>query len=168
MGLGNNMNLRELELKDAPYMLEWMQDDSVVRDLKTDFSRKTIGDCKSFIQSAKSDSKNIHMAIVDDSDEYMGTVSLKNRKADHAEFAITIRQCAMGKGYSRYAMEACLKLAFEDMGLKKVYWYVSPNNKRAIRFYDKNGYRRDTDASFLSEMVPEKAEEYVWYIACRA
>ena len=45
--------------------------------------------------------KNIHMAITDDNDEYMGTVSLKNINYidSFAEFAITVRRTAMGKKF---------------------------------------------------------------------
>lgn len=38
--------------------------------------------------------KNLHLAIVDENDEYMGTVSLKNIEEDKAEFAITVRKNA--------------------------------------------------------------------------
>ena len=74
----------------------------------------------------------------------MGTVSLKNidKKRDSAEFAITIRRCAMGKGYSSYAMKTIIEKAFSEYGLENVYWYVSKENARAVRFYDKMGYTR--------------------------
>ena len=36
------MRLRKLQLKDAPLMLEWMHDESVVHDLHTDFASKSI------------------------------------------------------------------------------------------------------------------------------
>ena len=42
------MRLRKLEIKDAPAMLEWMQDRSVVADMNTDFSSKTLEDCALF------------------------------------------------------------------------------------------------------------------------
>ena len=38
------MHLRRLELKDAPLMLEWMHDTSVVGLLRTNFASKTIED----------------------------------------------------------------------------------------------------------------------------
>lgn len=34
------MRLRNLELKDAPFMLEWMHDESVVENLRGRFSEK--------------------------------------------------------------------------------------------------------------------------------
>ncbi len=138
------MNIRELQLKDAPLMLEWMLDKSVVKDLQGDFCNKTIEDCRNFIIASWKDETNIHLAIVDDADTYMGTVSLKHidmyRK--QAEFAIAIRSCAMGRGISQYAMKEILRKGFKEMGLGKIFWCVSENNKRAIRFYEKNGYKR--------------------------
>lgn len=40
------MTLRKLNLKDILYMLEWMHDISVTKDLQTNFSEKTADDCK--------------------------------------------------------------------------------------------------------------------------
>ena len=136
------MRLRKLELKDAPLMLEWMHDESVVKDMQADFSSKTLEDCDLFILSSKDMLKNLHLAIVDENDEYMGTVSLKNIEEDKAEFAITVRKYAMGKGYSRFGMREIIRMGLEDMNLSRIYWYVDKNNQRAIKFYDKNGYQR--------------------------
>lgn len=136
------MRLRKLEIKDAPLMLEWMHDETVVKDMQADFSSKTLEDCNLFILSSKETRKNLHLAIVDENDEYMGTVSLKNIEEDKAEFAITVRKCAMGKGYSRFGMSEIIRIGFEEMNLSNIYWYVDKNNQRAIKFYDKNGYQR--------------------------
>ena len=137
------MELRKLEEKDAELMFEWMHDSSVVEHLQTDFESKTIEDCKAFIKDANNDNTtHLHMAIINDQDEYMGTVSLKNITKNDAEFAITIRKVAMGQGYSRYAMKEIIRIGFEELKLNRIYWCVNPNNKRAIRFYDKGGYMR--------------------------
>ena len=72
------MRLRNLELKDAPLMLEWMHDESVVGKLKGNFIEKTLADAESFILASANKKENIHLAIVSDEDEYMGTVSLKH------------------------------------------------------------------------------------------
>lgn len=163
------MNIRKLNYKDAPFMLEWMHDESVVKDLQTNFLSKTIEDCMDFIQSTQTDHQNYHLAVVDDNDTYMGTVSLKNIIEDSAEFAITIRKEAMGKGISRYAMDEMLKIGIEQIGLKTIYWCVSPDNRRAIRFYDKNHYKRfNINISRILNIInnfytQEQIEHYIWY-----
>ena len=136
------MLLRKLKTEDAPFMLEWMHDESVVEILQTNFASKTLAGCELFIQDSQVDSANLHMAIVDENDEYMGTVSLKNIADGSAEFAITIRKTVMGTGISRLAMKKIIEVGLEEKGLDSIYWCVSPENKRAVRFYDKNGYHR--------------------------
>ena len=159
------MRLRRLNEKDAKYMLEWMHDESVVKDLQADFLSKTIDDCKNFIKDSLTSDHNAHYAIVDEKDEYMGTVSLKNISSNYAEFGITVRTKAMGKGYSKYAMNEIIRIAFEEKGLNTVYWCVSPKNERAVRFYDKNGYNK-TDASLLpigDNYTSKQINYYIWY-----
>lgn len=136
------MNLRKLELQDAPLMLEWMHDPDVVQNMQADFAHKTLSDCENFIRISQTDDKNLHLAVVDDNNTYVGTVSLKNIENDVAEFAITVRKNAMGKGFSKYAMSEIIRIGLENLNLKSVYWCVSPENKRAVKFYDKNGYTR--------------------------
>lgn len=147
-------------------MLEWMHDSNVTEKLKTRFGTKTLDDCRSFIRDSADGTKNLHLAIVNDEDEYMGTVSLKNLEADQAEFAITVRSCAMGKKYSRYGMKEIIRKGFEELKLQRIYWCVSPLNERAIRFYDKNGYHR-IDVRELSVPAGQYTEQetawYIWY-----
>lgn len=160
------MKLRRLELKDAPFMLEWMHDKSVVEDLRTNFLDKTIEDCENFIKNSWNDEKNWNVAIVDETDSYMGTVSLKQIKEKSAEFGITVRACAMGKGYAIWAMKEALREAFEVQELEKVYWCVSPDNKRAVRFYDKNGFVRieAEELDMIEGYTKEQISSYVWYM----
>ncbi|MBE5896183.1 MAG: GNAT family N-acetyltransferase [Lachnospiraceae bacterium] len=162
------MKMRNLEEKDAPFMLEWMHDESVVEFLSANFAAKTIDDCKAFIQSACTET-DVNMAVVDDNDEYMGTVSLKHIQNQTAEFAITFRKCAMGKGYSTYGIRSIIEYGLEELGLDSIYWCVSPDNARAVRFYDKNGYNR-VDSSILNivgDYSPEQIDYFIWYQVCK-
>lgn len=159
------MYLRELRIEDAKLMLEWMHDEDVVRFLYTDFSKKDINDCLFFISHSKNNEKDIHLAISDDNGEYMGTVSLKHIDTikRNAEFAITVRSCAMGKGYSKEAMELMLKIGFDKYNLDFIFWCVSPENKRAVRFYDKNSYTRIEMPENVIGYDESVAKMLIWY-----
>lgn len=159
------MKLRKLELKDAPLMLKWMHDESVVRYLQADFQSKTEEDCKKFISDSWNDKENLHLAIVDDRDIYQGTVSLKFITDSSAEFAITIRSSAMGKGISHTAMEQMIEIGFNKLHLSEIYWCVAPENTRAVRFYDKNGYQRiDSPTNFAGgRYTATQISSYIWY-----
>lgn len=157
------MRLRDLELKDAPFMLEWMHDESVVEKLRGRFAEKSIEDCEDFINAAKNKKNDIHLAIVSDEDEYMGTVSLKSVKDGSAEFGIAVRKSAMGRGYSWFGMEEIIRLAFEEYSLESVYWCVSRSNERAVRFYDKHNFHEAVD---ISEEILKRYEgvpDLKWY-----
>lgn len=159
------MRLRDLELKDAPLMLEWMHDESVVGKLKGNFKEKTMKDAESFISAAENKEHDIHLAIVTDEDEYMGTVSLKSidKSNKSAEFAITVRKAAMSRGYSWYGMEEILSKAFDELDLESVYWCVSRKNERAVRFYDKHNFHEAVDIpkSILDRY--EGLDDLKWY-----
>ena len=156
------MKLRGLEGKDAELMLEWMHDISVVGNLQADFASKTLEDCISFIVASQNTEENLHMAIADDEDVYMGTVSLKHICEHQAEFAITVRSAAMGKGYAQYGMRRILEYGIQQLMLEQIYWCVSQKNYRAIRFYDKNGYVRTTEVpNSLRQRYPEGL---IWYV----
>lgn len=158
------MHLRNLKIKDAERMLEWMHDPFVVEKLRTDFLHKTKDDCLRFIQNS-CDDENLNYAIANDEDLYMGTVSLKHITSISAEFAITVHRDAMGKGYSLWAMKEVLNRGFRDFGLDEIYWCVAEDNHRALRFYDKNGFIRvdHNKLSISADYSESQVKSYVWY-----
>lgn len=156
------MRLRQLQDKDAEYMLEWMHDENVVSNLGKDFRHMTIADCRNFIRNAEADETNRHYAIVDDRDEYMGTISLKNINYDekHAEYAISCRSRAIGHGFARAATEQLFTIAYEKFGLNLLYLDVYDFNVRAQKMYEKTGFVRTKKPDFLTE---EYDDRLLWY-----
>lgn len=165
------MKLRKLEIKDAPLMLEWMHDNDVVENLGTNFLSKTLEDCVSFIKHSRDSESDLHLAVVDENDVYMGTVSLKgiDYESKTAEFAIAIRKKAMGKGFSSFAMKEIIRIGFEELNLNAIYWCVLKENKRAVRFYDKNGYSRTNivNKEIYSRYREKQNRNFFWYFAYR-
>lgn len=157
------MYLRRLELKDAPLMLAWMHDNRVTQNLRSNFASKTMEDAENFIRSSWDDKDNVNLAIASDEDEYMGTVSLKHIEDGSAEFAITVRYESMGRGYSWFGMEAIIEKAFQDYGLESVYWCVSRDNERAVRFYDKHNFHEALDIPQKVLDRYEGIENLKWY-----
>lgn len=162
------MHLRKLRREDAPAMLAWMHDPSVVAQMGTNFAAKTMDDCLAFIADSEKNAAFVHFAVADDNDHYMGTVSLKHIdfRRQCGEFAITVCAQAMGKGYAHFAMEEILRYGFQQLGLRQIYWYVSPLNTRAVRFYDKHGYPRleQIPVHFTADMTREQIDSMLWYL----
>ncbi|MEG0020954.1 MAG: GNAT family protein [Oscillospiraceae bacterium] len=135
------MRLRELQQKDAQYMLEWMGDDEINRFFRFDAKSQTLESVEAFIKRAGEDRTAVHFACVNDEDEYLGTVSLKKIDCENmnCEYAVSFRRCAHGSGAAEFATRAVLELALSQWGMEKVYLNVLASNERAIRFYEKLG-----------------------------
>ena len=136
------MKIRKLQLKDAPLMLEWMHDSSINYWFQFDGNTKTLADAEAYVKTAGRSKDELHYAITDDSDEYLGTVSLKSIDKDgqKAEYAICLRGKAQGMGAAEYATRRILEIGFEELGLSRVYLNVLTENLRANKFYSKFGW----------------------------
>lgn len=139
------MILRKLDEKDAKGMLEWMKDTEINKNFRFSIDNKNLQNVLDFIRGAEivpSEGNSVHYAIADEADEYLGTISLKNFNMvdKNAEYAISLRAKAQGKGIASQATTTLLKIAFEDLNLERVYLNVLSDNKRAIRLYEKIGF----------------------------
>lgn len=136
------MKLRQLKYQDIDRILCWMHDESINQFFANDFKHFVEEDVREFIDNCNEDSKNIHYACVDENNNYLGTISLKNIdvKNKNAEYAISFCKFAHGTGAAKFATEKILKIAFEELGLEKVYLNVLTENIRANKFYKKIGF----------------------------
>lgn len=160
--------IRKLEKKDAERMLEWMHDDAINCNFSVDFKSYSLEQVIGFIDNSF-DKQNQHFAITDENDMYQGTVSLKNISyADlNAEYAIVLRNDALGKGYSQGATKEILAYAFNDLKLHKVYLNVLESNIRARRFYEKMGFK--DEGMFLNhKYIQNEFQNLCWYAIFKA
>ena len=133
------VTLRNLEMKDAEYMLEWMCDPVTCQYLRIDATKSSMKQVVQFIQNASNTERTIHKAVVDEEGVYLGTTSLKSIDKDRkeAEFAIALRRAYTHMGVGTQAMKQILNLAFYELQLARVYWCVSRQNVNAVNFYNK-------------------------------
>jgi diamine N-acetyltransferase len=136
------IQLRKLESKDIPGILEWMKDENINCFFRFDSGKVSEESVALFIQSTQDTSESLHLAIVDEMDEYLGTISLKeiDHVAKNAEYAISTRTCAHGTGVALQATREILRIAFEELHLHRIYLNVLEENSRANRFYQKCGF----------------------------
>lgn len=155
--------LRRLVDKDAPYMLEWMQDREVIKGFQKPFDHATKESVLAFIHDSFN-GENQHFAFVNQQDEYMGTIRLKHisHENDKAEYAIVARKCAQGTGITKLATEELLYYAFQELGLHKVYLSVLEENVRAQKFYEKCGFERE-GLEIDAVKICGKYHNHVWY-----
>lgn len=137
--------LRELKQKDCEGMLEWMHDPEINYFYTDKIRNATEEDVLRFIQVAEKEKKEgitYHYAVVNEQDEYLGTISLKNIElVKGAEYAISMRGKYHGQGIASWATQEILGIAFEQLKLHRVYLNVLSDNTHANRFYERNGFR---------------------------
>ena len=153
-------------MSDAPLMLEWMHDKTVVEHMATDFASMTLANCENFINNSMSDDKNLNLAVVGEDNRYLGTVSLKHINNDKktAEFAITMRASAMGTGASVSGMSDVIRYGFEQLKLEEIYWCVSKKNERAIKFYNKRySLTKEVPSHIANNYTKEQLDDFLWY-----
>lgn len=158
--------LRQLELKDCNGMLEWMHDPQI-NYLYTDKIRNaTLASVRRFVEDAQELMKqgtSYHYAIVDERDDYLGTISLKNiEPVKGAEYAISMRGACLRKGIASWATREILRMAFEEMGLHRVYLNVLADNEYAGRFYIKNHFRYEGESKDCI-LAGGKIRSLKWY-----
>lgn len=163
----SKITLRELKQKDIPNMLEWMQDKESRNFFRFSSDAATYENALNFVQNAQiqlMDGKSIHFAITDASDEYLGTISLKNidLQSKNAEYAIALRKKARGKGIGHDATCKILQMAFEQFGLERVYLNVLSKNQQAIYLYEKMGFVYEGE--FRNHLfLNEEFQSLKWY-----
>jgi RimJ/RimL family protein N-acetyltransferase len=136
------MKLRKLKTADVPRIYDWMKDPEINQFFRFNADDMTLDSVTQYVQQAQDTKYNLHLAVVDDHDQYLGTVSLKdidevNRKA---EYAICMRKEAQGTCAAVFATSEILKIAFLERNLNRVYLNVLSDNLRANRFYEKFGF----------------------------
>lgn len=140
--LNRDICLRRLELSDVEPMFEWLINPDVYEKMQYDPAKQSMERCIAFIKDSWEETNNLHYAITDETNEYFGTISLKNidMQNKNAELGIALHPKAMGKGVGAEALRLIAQKAFGEMDLHKIYLYVRKDNERAVKFYQKNGW----------------------------
>ena len=75
------------------------------------------------------------------SGSFIGNIELMDPTETEAELGIAITAAKQELGYGTEAIRAVTDYAFDQLGLKRVFLKVYPDNARAIRVYEKCGFR---------------------------
>lgn len=155
--------IRQLLKKDADNMLKCLLDKETMQYMQLSQAQQSLEKCQAFIENSFTE-RNQHFAIVNENDEWVGTISLKN--IDHdvgaAEYAIITARSIHGKGVAYSATQELLKYAFHDLGLNRVYLNVIKDNIRANKFYIKCGF--EFEGCFRQAIrIGEKLLDLNWY-----
>ena len=76
------------------------------------------------------------------SGRFIGNIELMDTNDSEGELGIAITGEMQDQGYGTEAVLRMLKYAIDQLGLKRVFLRTNPQNTRAIRVYEKCGFRK--------------------------
>jgi RimJ/RimL family protein N-acetyltransferase len=142
--LGPNIYLRPLEPDDARTLVPWFNDPEVTRFLLR-YQPMTLAEEVEWLRHAGQSATDVVLGIMTRADERLvGTTGLHNvdQRNRHAAIGISLGdKTAWGKGYGTEAMRLLVRHAFDTLNLNRVWLHVYEYNERAVRVYQKVGFR---------------------------
>jgi diamine N-acetyltransferase len=144
--IGQRIYLRPIEKDDLPSIRTWSNDPEI-RKLTGEVTPTSMAGAESFHERVINDQNRIWFVIaLKENDRIIGETGLLRifypwRTTDLS--IILGDKFSWGKGYGREAVLLMLDYAFGYLGLHRVAIGVVGFNERALRFYEKIGFRRE-------------------------
>lgn len=138
--------LREIERKDLERINEWRNEPELIAFLGAPYRYINIEVDEKWYQGyLESRNNTVRCAVIDETDEILGLVSLTSVDylCQSAVFNIIIGSNAQNKGAGSFGVKEMLKHAFYNMNLNRVELAVLETNHRAIHLYEKNGFIKE-------------------------
>ncbi|MGG0254645.1 GNAT family protein [Bacillus toyonensis] len=146
---------RLLQIDDLSIILEWYNNEELqnIADVKS-FKRYTIEELRQYWTEKLSRSyASYHVIVVED--EVIGRVGLKKKKYEDAymmEYSILIGVSNLySKGLRTEITKYFISKSFLDPDIEAVVLQVREGNKRAIRCYEKAGFKKEK--SYIENQV---------------
>lgn len=138
--------LRPLEQEDLDFLYTnlWHQESRRLTGTQTIFSKQGV---QTWFENVSSDSSRMDLVIcLQEDNKIIGDIAMididhQNRNAN-VRLAI-YNEDLWGKGYGTEALRLLLKHSFEILNLHRVQLDVFSYNKRAIKAYEKVGFKRE-------------------------
>jgi diamine N-acetyltransferase len=145
---GDGVRLRAIEREDVPTFVRWFNDPEV-RDFILIHRPMSMADEERWFENLpnrKDDFLFAVEALVEGQWVHIGNTGLHNVdwKNSYATFGIVLGEKQYwGLGYGTETTRTMLRYAFNELGLHRVELEVFAFNPRAIRCYEKAGFRRE-------------------------
>ena len=163
--VGDRLYLRPAEMEDIEPFILWLNDQEVRRFLSRTSPLNKVRE-KDFIEGLYKDDREIVLGIVlKENDQLIGNMALHRISLPfrHACLGIVIgdKSC-WSKGYGTEALNLMLGYGFDQLNLHRIFLTVLSFNARAIRAYEKVGFRRE--GVFREHMYRDGKYHDVYYM----
>jgi len=136
---GQLVTLTSLRPDDSEPLFKWINDPDLIRN-SAPFLPVHFANHEAWFKSVVS-KPNFYIFAVRFDDRLVGSCQLFDVSPIHRSAELQIRISIQGKGYGTDAVRLLLGFAKRDLGLHSVWLRVFTTNKRAIRCYEKSGFK---------------------------
>jgi len=144
--IGHRVCLRPLGREDLVHIREWY-DDAELKRLTGEVSSMSEADCERFLEQAYADnSREWFVVVIKENSRVIGEAGLLriDRAWRTTDVSVIIGEKEeWGKGYGTEAILLLLDRAFRGLGLHRVAIGVVGFNDRALRFWEKIGFKKE-------------------------
>lgn len=142
------LELRPLETSDAQFLADLINDPEVrsslgaydlIAPVSIDYEEK-------WVENVATRNDQTHLMIqTRRASRPIGMVSTKdiNRRTGSVHVTIMLERASWGKGYGEEALGALVGFLFDSMNAHRVWLRVDARNERAIKCYEKCGFRKE-------------------------
>jgi len=139
--------IRPLEEKDAYISYKWRNDPEIWKFTGNKPDKVITQEIElNWIKNVLRESNSFRFAICVD-DKYIGNIQITNVIEEKSgEYHVFIGEKSYwGKGIATLATFQLIRFAKNRLNLKELFLYVKPENKVAIRVYEKCGFKKEND-----------------------
>ena len=135
------VELRKVKIADKDYFARWWRDKELIRLTSGDFSVITDKEVEKYFGDILKNKIDYHFMITL-GEKVIGHISLVKRRGGWYETQIVIgEEKYRGKGYGSEAIKLLIQKA-KRLKISKIYLEVRPDNSRAIKAYERVGFRK--------------------------
>ena len=135
------LKLRKVKISDKKYFAKWWRDKDLLKLTSGVLKRITDKEVNKYFLKMLANKNDIHYIILADL-KIIGHIALQKRKNGWYETQIVIgEKNYQGKGYGIEAIKLLINKA-KQADIKKIYLEVRLNNIRAIKTYEKCGFKK--------------------------
>jgi len=136
-----DIKLRIIKISDKKYFSKWWRDKDLLKLTSGILKRITNEEVDKYFLKILDSKDNFHYIIMA-SRKVIGHIALEKRKNNWHETQIIIgEKNYQGKGYGTEAVKSLINKA-KRANLTKIYLEVRPDNTRAIKAYEKCGFKK--------------------------
>ena len=96
---------------------------------------------RQWVQGKQKEKAAVYSMLEKKSRSFIGNIEFMDLTDEQGELGIAITAEMQDRGYGTEAVMAMIKYGFDQLGLQRVFLRTNPNNGRAIRVYEKCGFR---------------------------